>query len=123
MRPTLNSSSTMLMNEAQVLRFRAALRHALKLTIPLLVPFILFSLTSATALADPDSTWVKDKYHKGDFKLVYGTQAADILVSPEDFKVVKLAASDLAEDIGSVTGRKPVLRTGAAALSEREVVL
>src|SRR4051794_33138838 len=119
MKPTLNSSSTQWMNEAQALRPRAVACRAFKPTILILVLLIVFGLTNTPALADPESSWVHDEYRKGDFKLVSGKQAADILIAPEDFKVVKLAANDLAADIWSVTGRKPVLRTEAAGLAEQ----
>src|SRR5437868_10126730 len=119
---TLNSSFTLLRNETLVARYRAPICNALNSTILILALLIVYSLTSTTALADSESSWVHNNYHKGDFKLVYGTQAADILISPEDFQVVKLAANDLAADIGSVTGRKPLLRTEAVGLSEQVVM-
>jgi hypothetical protein len=76
--------------------------------------------SSATLGADP--AWVKETYSSGDLKLVYGAHTADILVSPEDFKVVHIAAGDLAADIERVTGKKAALRTEPQRLSEHVVM-
>jgi hypothetical protein len=54
-----------------------------------------------------DSTWVHDRYTGGDFKLVQGSVAANLLVSPGDFKVVQIATENLGADIQRVTGTKP----------------
>lgn len=43
------------------------------------------------------------------FPLVRAGHAASLVVSPGDFKVVSLAAADLAEDIGRVTGTTPAI--------------
>jgi hypothetical protein len=122
MKPTLNPSSALKMPEAQVLQSRASGCAALNPTIFILVLIIAFGLTSLTALAGSESSWVHEKYQRGDFKLVYGTQAADILISPEDFKVVKLAANDLATDVWTVTGQRPAVQTEAVGLSEHVVL-
>ncbi|HEX6625190.1 MAG TPA: hypothetical protein VF064_15870, partial [Pyrinomonadaceae bacterium] len=68
-----------------------------------------------TAVAQTSPPWVTGEYRGGDFKLVYGGRAADILVSPEDFKVVGIAAGDLAADVERVTGKRPVVRAPASA--------
>src|SRR5437868_5303765 len=78
---------------------------------------LLLVLACAPAAAGQASSWVRAEYHTGDFKLVAGTQAADIFVAPDDFKVAQIAANDLAEDVARVTGRKPVVRTDVADLS------
>ncbi len=39
--------------------------------------------------ATPPAVWMSSDYRAGDFKLVHGRSAADILVSPADFKVVQ----------------------------------
>src|SRR4051812_16687160 len=65
-----------------------------------------------------ESSWIKGTYRKGDFKLVYGGRAANILVSPDDFKVARIAAADLAGDIERVTGLKPAVRTEASTSTE-----
>ncbi len=60
------------------------------------------------------ASWVSDKPEAGDFPLVQDGQAATIVFSPDDFKVVGIAARDLAADIERVTGRRPVVGQGAA---------
>ncbi|MEO6391601.1 MAG: glycosyl hydrolase 115 family protein [Pyrinomonadaceae bacterium] len=55
------------------------------------------------------------KYGPGDFPLVYQNRAADVLVSPEDFRVVQIAAGDLAADVERVTGKRPTVVNGASA--------
>ncbi len=42
-----------------------------------------------TAAAQTSPRWVTGEYRSGDFKLVHGGRAADIIVTPEDFKVVE----------------------------------
>lgn len=66
---------------------------------------------------------VKAKYGKGDFKLVYKNEVADILVSPDDFQVTRIAAGDLASDIERVTGKKPDLITGPSGTSPNVVII
>ncbi len=50
---------------------------------------------------------VKHNYKNGDFKLVHQSVPANILTSATDFKVVQIAANDLAADVERVTGKKP----------------
>src|SRR6266567_6253540 len=85
----------------------------------LLAVILLIALGFSTrASADiSDSYWVSGTYRKGDFKLVYDRRAADIVISKDDFKVVRIAASGLTSDIERVTGKKPKLRTGTSQLS------
>ncbi len=64
--------------------------------LPGLSLLLFISLHSVTAANPLDQTWIHDRYLKGDFNLVRQSQAADILVSSEDFKVVQIAAQDLA---------------------------
>jgi hypothetical protein len=52
---------------------------------------------------------VKDHFKSGDFPLVRNNKAAAIAVSPDDFKVVQIAAADLAADVERVTGKKPTV--------------
>ena len=80
-------------------------------------------LGSTLIVSAQDTSWIKADYRKGDFKLAYGGRAAQILVSPDDFKVVRIAASDLAADVERVTGNKPALRTEASSLSEQAVIV
>jgi Glycosyl hydrolase family 115/Gylcosyl hydrolase family 115 C-terminal domain len=92
-------------------------------TIILLVLSAGYGLTAGVSFAAA-SSWVKDDYRRGDFKLVHGARPADILVAPEDFKVVQIAANDLSADVERVTGKRPALRTTAAAnLSDHAVMV
>lgn len=61
--------------------------------------------------------WVRDAYHTGDFKLAERTRVADIVVSTDDFKVVQIAAENLAADVQRVTGNKPLVRNDVDGLS------
>lgn len=69
---------------------------------------VLALLTLAVSVSAQDIA-VRSKYQKGDFRLVYQNKAADILVSPDDFKIVRIAAGDFASDIERVTEKKPVI--------------
>jgi hypothetical protein len=66
-------------------------------------------LAAPTAANSPDGTWIHDRYQPGDFILVRNAGAADVLFSPDEFKVVEIAAQDFVEDVERVTGRKPRL--------------
>src|SRR5262245_17611780 len=72
---------------------------------------VCFLLCCASIAAISEPEWIHYTYLKGDFKLVHGSAAADIVVSSNDFKVVQIAAENLADDISRVTGRKPAVRT------------
>ncbi len=54
--------------------------------------------------------WVYAAAQPDDFPLATAAGAAPIVFSTDDFKVVTLAAHDLAADIEQVTGQKPALR-------------
>jgi hypothetical protein len=88
--------------------------------LPLLMLLVLLRTSFAVPL---DTAFVHDRYNKGDFKLAQGAQVADILISPEDYKVVRIAAADLADDIERVSGKKPTLRNETAGLSSHVVIL
>src|SRR6266567_1644056 len=49
---------------------------------------------------------IKTAYKHGDFKLAYQGETAEILASADDFKVVQIAARDLARDVERVTGKR-----------------
>jgi hypothetical protein len=68
----------------------------------------LFLLTAISSLAAP---WVSEQPATGAFPLVANGKAASIVTSPEDFKVVSLAATDLAAAIHRVTGTKASVAT------------
>lgn len=84
---------------------------------------ILMLLITSSFAAASDSTWVRERYRTGDFRLVQGSRVADILVSADDFPVVRIAANDLAADIERVTGRKPAVRTEAKGVREQVVIV
>ena len=73
-----------------------------------LVAAACFAAGAAAAAPEP---WVSDQARPGDFPLVNGGQAADVVFAPGDFAVVGIAARDFAADVGRVTGRKPDVRT------------
>lgn len=66
---------------------------------------------------------LKAKFQIGDFKLVYAAQAADILISDDDFKVVGIAANDLAADVERVSNIKPKVRTNRDNTSKSIVII
>jgi len=57
------------------------------------------------------------------FPLVSGQTVAQIFVANEDWKVVRIAAGDLALDVERVTGRKPVLKQTPEGLAENAVLV
>jgi Glycosyl hydrolase family 115/Gylcosyl hydrolase family 115 C-terminal domain len=81
-----------------------------------------FGFTGTASTDTSDSRWVRGTYRKGDFKLVYDGRAADIVISKDEFKVVRIAASDLTSDIERVTGRKPKLITETSQVSGHVVL-
>src|SRR5262252_1486319 len=86
--------------------------------------FLAIVALASPALADPpDQAWVHDKYAPGDFILVRGNEPAEILVSPNDFKVVQIAAGHLAADVERVTSRKPQLSNDASKKASRYAVI
>lgn len=99
-----------------------ALDELLLASLLALILLIALGFGSRASANPSNSRWVSGTYRKGDFKLVYDKRAADILVSKDDFKVVRIAASDLTSDIERVTGKKPTLRTEASQLSSHVVL-
>jgi hypothetical protein len=78
---------------------------------------------SASPSDATDQNWVHDRYLKGDFVLVQGVRSADVLVAPDDFKVVRIAARDFADDVERVTGTKPRLTNQPAPASQYSVII
>ena len=68
------------------------------------------------------ATWVSEIATPGSFALVADGNAAAVLVAESDFKVVALAAADLAADVERVTGVKAAVRTGAQGLAGDVVI-
>ena len=77
--------------------------------LPALV--VTLCLSFITLNVQATATWVDSREHAGDFPLVTKKQLAPIVVAPEDFKVVHIAAHDLAADIARVTGREPIVQS------------
>ena len=69
------------------------------------------------------SSRVRESGRAGDFELVRGGRAADVYVSDGDFKVVRIAANDLAADVERVTGVRPSVRTEPSGLSSYAVLV
>ena len=67
--------------------------------------------------------WVAPRGAAADFPLAARNGAAIIAFSPEDAKVVAIAARDLAADIERVTGHKTAVQSGAAALRGPAVLI
>lgn len=57
------------------------------------------------------------------FPLVSDQTVAEIFVANDDWKVVRIAAGDLALDVERVTGRKPVLKQTPEGLAENAVLV
>jgi hypothetical protein len=84
---------------------------------------LLFVLGCVRTASAQEPVWVKDAGRAGDFELVRRGRAADVYVSAEEFKVVRIAADDLAADVERVTGARPAVRTEAAGLSSHAVLV
>jgi len=84
---------------------------------------LIVSLSSFPGAAAPESSLISAEYRNGDFKLVSGARAADILISPKDFKVVRIAAENLALDVKRVTGQQPSLKADATNVSAQVVLV
>lgn len=84
---------------------------------------LLFVLGCAHTASAQESVWVRDARRAGDFELVRRGRAADVYVSAEDFKVVRIAADDLASDVERVTGARPSVRTEPSGLSQHAVLV
>ena len=82
----------------------------------LLLGFVCGSATAA-------ESWVHGAASPGDFPLVQQRRAVPVVVAAEDFKVVELAAQDLAADIEHVTGRKPIVRADVRGLKTPALVI
>jgi hypothetical protein len=67
--------------------------------------------------------YISEKPAAGYFPLVSDQSVADIFVADDDWKVARIAASDLALDIERVTGRKPAVKQATAGLSENAVLV
>jgi hypothetical protein len=98
-------------------------KYAALARLYVLVSLIIFSVASPALADSTEQTWIHDRYVKGDFILVRGSDAAGVLVSPDDFKVVQIAARDFAGDVERVTGRKPGLTNESSQASRYSVII
>ena len=73
-----------------------------------------FAIGGAVVARAAPEAWVHGQARPGDFPLVGGGRAADVVHAAEDAAVVGVAARDFAADVGRVTGRKPEVRTEVA---------
>lgn len=87
------------------------------------VSIIVFSVASTAFAIPPDQKWIHDRYVKGDFILVKGSDTADLLVSPNDFKVVQIATRDFADDVARVTGKTPQFISETSKASRYSVMI
>jgi hypothetical protein len=84
---------------------------------------LLAIFASAGQAAAVEPAWIGATPHAGDFALVRDGHAADLLVALDDFKVVSIAAGDLASDVAQVTGVTPAVRNTATGLSVQAVII
>ena len=89
--------------------------------LPLLVCTVVCGFI--TAVATSERSWIHHAYAAGDLKLVDRNGAADILVSGADFKVVQIAAQNLAVDVERVTGKQPRVRSDFPQASRHVVIV
>lgn len=78
-------------------------------------------LWTAPARAAP-APWILDRPTSNAFALAGDDDVADLVLSPDDAPVVRLAAQGLADDLGAVTGRTPALKQQNDALPGRPQV-
>lgn len=67
--------------------------------------------------------YVSEQAIRSYFPLATGHKAADVYVDPDDWKVARIAAEDLTEDIQRVTGRRPRLKYAPNGLSKQAVLV
>jgi hypothetical protein len=79
-------------------------------------------VVATAAMASADS-WVREKGQRRDFPLVASRGVANLILGADDFKVVSIAAADLARDIESVTGRRPAIKTSDGTARSSEVLI
>lgn len=80
-------------------------------------------LAAQITLASGGTGWVTTEPGPGLFPLATAEHTAEIVYAPDDFKVVAVAANDLANDIERVTGRKPLVHTNLTATSVNAVLI
>jgi hypothetical protein len=93
----------------------------IRFIFPLCSGLILVLCFSGAVVAQEIS--LKANFQKGDFPLVRTNQTADIFVSNNDFKVVRIAAKDFADDIERVSGKRTQIKNAAETLSKNIVII
>ena len=88
----------------------------------LALPFVLVCACARPVVAR-DASWVREARRAGDFELVRGGRAAEVCVSDDDFKVVRIAAENLVADVERVTGVRPLVRVKPMGLSSHAVLV
>jgi hypothetical protein len=87
---------------------------------------IVATVCASIPLNHGDSTeLVVDPLHpsKGDFSLAVDHAISDIIISPEDFAVVRNAANGLSSDVERVTGKAPAVRTSPLNISQNALLV
>lgn len=84
---------------------------------------LIFFFLGALVLQARDAGWISTEAKQNAFALFADGRAAELVVSPDDARVVTLAANDLAADIARVTGTTPVVRASPAVAAPGPVVL
>lgn len=107
---------------ALLVRLAVALGKLLPASLLAVILLSALGFCGRAATANGESRWVSTTYRKGDFKLVYDGRAADIVISKDDFKVVRIAASDLRSDIQRVSGMQPKMLMETSQVSGHAVL-
>jgi len=84
---------------------------------------VLLLMAPSLRASPPAGPWVRAQPQAGDFPLVQSDRAADVVIGANDFKVVAIAARDLAADIVRVTGRQPAVRAATEGVAGPVVLI
>jgi hypothetical protein len=85
---------------------------------------VVFLIAASSPQAAPTAgPWVRAQSQVDDFPLVQSGRAADLVIGADDFKVVAIAAHDLAADVERVSGRKPEVRTRTEGIAGPVVLI
>lgn len=87
-------------------------RKFMNRSLPLLAAIATAFFPSLAHTADVSQPTVAEDFRAGDFKLVFDKSAAAISTDGADFKVVQIAAQNLAADVERVSGIKPAISEG-----------
>ena len=90
---------------------------------PLSLASLIFCLGISFSCVRAQTPWITQTGSEGDFALVAAGKAAPVLYSDSDYKVVGLAAGDLAADIERVTAARPKIATTIPSDAGRVVLV